>query len=631
MRQDGALVEAHDLAQQGAQAFANTPGGDLCYNLVKQIEAKSAGVMTERVWNAPLPSIRVTYRNLTKVYFRLVREDWLGRIKSGQYRGEWLDDARRKAILATKPDLAWSADLPATEDYAERVEDLPAPKELKAGFYFLLASYDPEFGAANNVVSYTDVWASKLALVIRQQNTDGRFGGFVLDAASGEPIEGAEVQDFAWNWNGAVNPGEKVRTDRNGQFSVAGQSGQNNLLYAAHEGQELVTANNLFPNVNNYRPIPQKQAVFFTDRSLYRPGQTIYYKGIAILVDQEGDNYKVLPGERVNVVFSDVNGKEIARQTLGTNDYGSFSGNFTAPRDRLMGRMMIRADGIQGNTWVNVEEYKRPKFQVTLDAPKTAARLGGEVQLEGKAMAYTGAAVGGAKVRYRVVREVRYPDWWYWCFAWRMPHSPARRRSPTARPKPRPTARSRSSSSPSRTSRCRKKTSRSSSYEVSADVTDTNGETRSAQRDGAGRLHGPAGLAHGRRLADVRQTGRDHAGHDHAGRRAAKGRRGAEDLPPQAAGKSRAARYPRCAAVPTPTLRGRGETAKTAKPQAPTPTPDPTNPNTWELGEVGRRARSHDRRRRPRRPGRRSSTPGPIAPSSRRRTASARRSSPCCR
>ena len=90
---------------------------------------------------------------------------------------------------------------------------------------------------------------------------------------------------------------------------------------------------------------------------------------------------------------------------------------------------------------MSVEEYKRPKFQVTLDAPKTAARLGGEVQLEGKATAYTGAAVGGAKVRYRVVRQVRYPDWWYWCFCWRIAAIRAARRSPTARPRPRPTAR----------------------------------------------------------------------------------------------------------------------------------------------------------------------------------------------
>ena len=478
---ENALVEAHELAQQGARAFANTPGGDLCYNLVKQIEAKSASIITERVWNEPSPSIRVTYRNLTKVYFRLVHEDWLNRIKSGQYRGEWLDDGHRKALLAAKPDLAWSADLPPTEDFQQRVEDLPAPQDVKPGFYYLLASHDPGFSAANNVVSYSDVWVSKLALVVRQQNNDVHFGGFVLDAASGEPIEGAEVQGYAWDWNGAVTTGAKGRTDRNGQFTVDGLFNKNNLLYVTHAGQELATANNFYVYPNNYRPIPQKQVIFFTDRSLYRPGQTIYFKGIAILVDQEGDNYKVLPREQVNVVFSDVNGKEIGRQTLGTNDYGSFSGNFTAPRDRLMGRMMIRADGIQGNTWVSVEEYKRPKFQVTLDAPKTAARLGGEVQLEGKAMAYTGATVGGAKVRYHVVRQVRYPDWWYWCFAWRMPNSGSQEIAHgTAESGADGTFKIQFVAKPDLT--VAEKDEPVFQFAVSADVTDTNGETRSAQR-----------------------------------------------------------------------------------------------------------------------------------------------------
>ena len=128
LRQEGSLVEARDLAQQGAQAFANTPGGNLCYNLVKQIEAKSASVTTERVWNEPSPVIRVTYRNLAKVYFRLVRQDWLADLKAGRFRGPGLDDNQRKALLAAKPDLAWSADLPATEDFKDRVEDVPAPR-----------------------------------------------------------------------------------------------------------------------------------------------------------------------------------------------------------------------------------------------------------------------------------------------------------------------------------------------------------------------------------------------------------------------------------------------------------------------------------------------------------------------
>ena len=93
-----------------------------------------------------------------------------------------------------------------------------------------------------------------------------------------------------------------------------------------------------------------------------------------------------------------MNGKEIARQSRQANDYGSFAGSFTAPRDRLMGADVVAASkgGRKGSAGFRVEEYKRPKFEVTLDAPKTAAKLNELVSLTGHAMNYTGAAVDGA-------------------------------------------------------------------------------------------------------------------------------------------------------------------------------------------------------------------------------------------
>ncbi len=147
-----------------------------------------------------------------------------------------------------------------------------------------------------------------------------------------------------------------------------------------------------------------------------------------------------------------------------------------------MGRMLIRTEGVvQGNTWVSVEEYKRPKFQVTLDAPKTAAKLGGEVQMEGHATAYTGAAVGGAKIRYRVVREVRYPGWWYWCFAWRMPQSATQEIAHgTAQTESDGLFKIQFIARPDLS--VAEKDEPIFQYQVTADVTDTNGETRSAER-----------------------------------------------------------------------------------------------------------------------------------------------------
>src|SRR5205807_558298 len=114
-------------------------------------------------------------------------------------------------------------------------------------------------------------------------------------------------------------------------------------------------------------------------------------------------------------IFKDMNGKEIARQSKQANEYGSFAGSFTTPRDRVMGQMSLQVEGrAQGNVFFRVEEYKRPKFEVTLEAPKTAAKLNEKVSLAGHALSYTGAAVDGAQVHYHVVREVRMPWWWGW-------------------------------------------------------------------------------------------------------------------------------------------------------------------------------------------------------------------------
>ena len=139
-------------------------------------------------------------------------------------------------------------------------------------------------------------------------------------------------------------------------------------------------------------------------------------------IDEEKDNYKVIPDRDLTVVFRDSNNQEIARTKHRTNDYGSFEGSFTAPRDRLMGRMHIQVEGSnspRGSGYFNVEEYKRPKFQVTVDAPAEPAVLNRKVKVRGSAMAYTGAAINDAQVRYRVVRQVRFPPWLRWHYWWR--------------------------------------------------------------------------------------------------------------------------------------------------------------------------------------------------------------------
>jgi uncharacterized protein YfaS (alpha-2-macroglobulin family) len=480
LQQEGDLAVAHDLAARGAKLFPTSPGGKLCKNLVTEIEAKEANITTERVWNAPWPKITVRYANVDMVYFRAIPVDWNQFLERRNPRPENLSQQQRRDFLARTPALTWSAKLPATTDFKQKTLEVAAPENLKPGYYFIAASHNENFGASDNVVSMTDVWVSDLALVTRTRSSN--IEGFLLEANSGEPIAGAAVSVWHLDNNGNRIPDPELKTDTNGLFTMKPAQNRGYLFLAKHNGQELATGQDMYWYQGNQpqEPRPRASTIFFTDRAIYRPGQTIQYKGICLWTDQAQDNYETLKGEQVTVIFRDGNGKEIARQSQRANDYGSFSGSFTAPRDRLMGGMSLQTEGrATGNVYFRVEEYKRPKFEVTLDAPKTAPKLNDTVSLTGHAMAYTGAAVDGAAVQYRIVREVRMPWWWGWYGrgmqndSQDIAHGTVRTGTDgsfkiefAAKPDP----------------KVLEKDEPTFVYQITADVTDSAGETRSADR-----------------------------------------------------------------------------------------------------------------------------------------------------
>ncbi|MEZ6089680.1 MAG: MG2 domain-containing protein [Pirellulaceae bacterium] len=427
---EGDWVAAHQIARRGLAMAAESYGGKQCFNLIQQIEAPSSSITTDRVWNTPRPTIDVEYRNLSKVYFRLIPFSLEQLLAAGREHATQLNRNERNELLRRDPVRSWSADLPATDDYQPRTEAVALPKDLPAGSYLLISSHNAAFSEEDNQIAFSEVWVSDLAIVTRIPHGKGLIEGFVLDAQSGEPIQDAQVKGWHRvrnqnpNANFVFQPLPAATTDAEGRFRFEGNELTSFVALASHRNQTLGTSNRLHAYSNNRANLANRYTTFFTDRSIYRPGQTIRYKGISMQVDHEANNYETLAGLKVDVVFTDVNGEEITRATHRTNDYGSFSGSFTAPRDRLTGSMMIHVDGdAGGSTRVNVEEYKRPKFKVTLDSPEEAPKLGGEVKLQGTATAYTGAAIGGAEVRYRVVREVNYPYWWWWRYSWMHPTS----------------------------------------------------------------------------------------------------------------------------------------------------------------------------------------------------------------
>jgi hypothetical protein len=488
----GDFAAARELAAQAAAKWPESHGGAQCANLVTQIESKELSLATERAWAAPFPGIHVTYRNLATVHLRVCKADWFGRLKAGKPHSGWLDDADRAAILALPAVREHAADLPATPDFQQRSEDIPVAAALDAatlepGAYWVIASHKPDFGAADNVVALTMVWVTRLAIVTEQQRPV-TLAGYVVDLATGEPVKAADVQVYMRQQRGKRQGFDEMAaatTDEEGRFELEAEQGRELVVVAKATlaGREQTVASdstNVWPNVQS---ADVKTIVLVTDRGIHRPGQIVFYKGIVAGGDQRQAKYAAVADVAVEVTLHDANGREMAKASHTTNANGSFHGTFPIPAGCLPGQWSIQArgSGTAGATGVRVEEYKRPKFQVKLAAPKASVPLGGEASLVGKAETYTGLAVADATVRWRVERTVRFPFWCRWFYPW-LPFDGGAQRIARGSAKTDATG-SFTVAFPARPDRSVPKESLPVfTYRVVADVTDPGGETRSDER-----------------------------------------------------------------------------------------------------------------------------------------------------
>ena len=153
LHEAGEHIAAHALASKGLAAHPGSIGANRCYNLIQQIEAPSASATVDRVWNHEDDEINLTYRNVTRVYFRLIPFDFERFANSNRYAPEGLSQDERRALLKREFTNSWSETLPPTDDYKERHAELPVPQDVKPGSYYLLTSHNPEFVDQKNQIS----------------------------------------------------------------------------------------------------------------------------------------------------------------------------------------------------------------------------------------------------------------------------------------------------------------------------------------------------------------------------------------------------------------------------------------------------------------------------------------------
>lgn len=392
------------------------------YNLLNQITEKSFSIEVEKV-NIPGQPFRalVKYTNVMDLNLRLIKPTEA--LKNRVYDD---DDKFWDALIKSNPIRSWKQTLPATNDYQQHSAEIKIDG-LPVGEYVLLASYDNSFDKKNNPLRHQLFYVSNISYI----DNENEF--FVLHRETGQPLGGAGVQVWEQRYDNNAHRYVKTKTDQyktdaNGYLKLPAKKNQYgyNLFFEITHNNDRLFLNEVlygrFP-VNDSKPDTTSAEEFekkhthtylFTDRSLYRPGQILYFKGISITKTKELKN-KAQAGFQTKIYLRDANDQVVDSLNVATNDYGSFSGKFQLPSNTLNGIFTLYIKDNKTEQTFRVEEYKRPKFYVEFEKVKQTYRVNDTISLTGNAKAYAGNNIDGAKVSYRVVRSARFIyDWLRW-------------------------------------------------------------------------------------------------------------------------------------------------------------------------------------------------------------------------
>jgi len=406
---------ALELCNQAIKAYPNSFGGLACRELSEQIKQKSLSLTIENIVapNSPI-KVLIKTKSMSQVQARIYRIPNIDITSADYYyQSNWSETDKLKNLLKKTP--KWSKTFPVTDegDFRSHSFEL-ALSELPIGRYLIVASDDFTKEISTQVIGYCEFSSSELSYL----SLNNSFGTLLIsNRQSGLPMPNITVTTYAQEYNKSkerwfYKQAWKGASDKNGLVNIPPNKDGWELRCIISQHADTLVIGNYY----NYRntDIPRKDiaCLLFTDRSIYRPGQTIYLKGILFETDHE-KYHKILPQRAVEATFYDVNHQIVNRQNLISNEFGTLNATFTAPKGVLTGQMYIQIENY-GSVSFSVEEYKRPKFEVTIDKPKESYKLNQYVTVNGKALSYAGFPIDGATVNYRIVRQPKYPYWFWW-------------------------------------------------------------------------------------------------------------------------------------------------------------------------------------------------------------------------
>ena len=408
IRNDGRLVEAFETAKQGWERFPDSRGGKLCKSLMDQLQAPRYSLENMAVDRPEARSIRISHANMKNIYFRAYRLDFDQMVQNTWQQGSGALSLRRDLCSAMiheqKPAYQWSVDLQDPGDYADHAT-YSTPPMNKPGLYLIAASYRKDFAVKENRIDSVLFVVSSIVMV--STGDENRFEVQVFDADNGKPISGADVTLYLSGWRHQKKTRLDLRTDSDGRVEFTDLD--NSTVFLVARKGSSVAHQHSYAN-SRAKPGPVTRDLIYTDRCIYRPGQTVHVKVLSF--HGQDSEYNVMPDRSITLSFRDTNNELIETATLTTNQFGSASTSFTIPEGRALGIYRLKSNN--GSAGVRVEEYKRPTFEVTMKRPETDVKLNHRVTISGNADYYFGMPVSDGAVTWRVVRKPRWPRWWWW-------------------------------------------------------------------------------------------------------------------------------------------------------------------------------------------------------------------------
>lgn len=348
-------------------------------------------------------TMEVTVRNLKNIKTTITRLNLSG--NTDLIANTEKDWAKIRKLMIASSAITVNTPVALKHKYDKKCFYVAMPK-LKPGLYVVEVSADDNaLATQRNMLAVSDIYMASIKLPERKQRI------VVVSATTGQPIPEAKVQLTYSDRTKAT-----VTTDKNGEVIVAPRNSDLQLMRA------YTTKDNFMQNTDawtyfNYYGNNQKysRTTLFTDRAIYRPGQTVHVSAVAYNIDGLHST-KVASGKELTITLRNANNKVVAEKTVTTDDYGTASADFTLPEGSVMnGRFDIRSRG-NGSGYQSflVEEYKRPTFEVTIDKVDKEYHNGDTVIVSGKAMTYAGVPVQGARVAYSVKRNKAR---WFWRYS----------------------------------------------------------------------------------------------------------------------------------------------------------------------------------------------------------------------